>query len=316
MGPNEVVVAAQQVEVFFQPLLGACVAQCPSQEIGRALPNGQIEPLDERRVQLRRVLRVKQSFFETPRRSEHFSSFDLHDTIVPSSFENLTVETSDPEDATDDLVIELEAIGDDQWKTLEIHPVRKVTKQGKSVPVASSSHDGRRPETRPDLDRCEDPRRLFLPAGERADLIGLNLRDRESGGRSAVEPPTRTGRPLKPASDGVPGNPLHPSDRGDADTLDSEGRDLIESGSTMLETVVGCAPRRTERFSAAEAPVSVTLRRLCSVESVAYEASGLKFSVQRTFGVETAKTLHLAWALPTRQLRHSNPGSNSTTYRS
>ena len=98
MGPNEIVVAAQQLEVFFQPLLGACVAQCPSKEIGRALPNGQIEPLDERRVQLRRVLRVKQSFFETPRRSEHFSSFDLHDTIVPSSFENLTVETSDPDE--------------------------------------------------------------------------------------------------------------------------------------------------------------------------------------------------------------------------
>ncbi len=61
---------------------------------------------------------------------------------------------------------------------------------------------------------------------ERPDLIGLNLHDSESAGRSVVEPPTSTGRPLKPASDGVPGNPLHPSDRGDADTLDSEGRDL------------------------------------------------------------------------------------------
>ncbi len=48
--PNEVVIVAQQVEVLLEPLLGACVAECPSYEVGRALPDGQVQPLDERRV--------------------------------------------------------------------------------------------------------------------------------------------------------------------------------------------------------------------------------------------------------------------------
>ena len=48
--------------------------------------------------------------------------FDLDDTIVPASFEDLAVETRWPEEATDDLLVEFESIRNDQGKTLEIHP--------------------------------------------------------------------------------------------------------------------------------------------------------------------------------------------------
>ena len=67
------------------------------------------------------------------------ASFDLHDAIVPSRLENLAIETSRPEDATDDLLVEIESVGDDQWETLKGHPVGDVAHEGKRVAVASSA---------------------------------------------------------------------------------------------------------------------------------------------------------------------------------
>ena len=64
-------------------------------------------------------------------------------------FEDLAVETRWPEEATDDLLVEFESIRDDQGKTLEIHPLRKVAKQSTSVPIASPSRHRRWPEPRP-----------------------------------------------------------------------------------------------------------------------------------------------------------------------
>ena len=95
-----------------------------------------------------------------------------------------------------------------QGNAFEMHPVRNVTKKLKSIPIAAASDDGRRPESRPDLDSGEDPARPFFATDEGADLVGLELRDFESGDLLCVEPPTSARRPLEPASDGVPGNPL------------------------------------------------------------------------------------------------------------
>ena len=58
------------------------------------------------------------------------------------------------------------------------------------------------------------------------------------GDPSVVESTTHLGCLLEPASNGVPGNPLDPGDPGNADTLDSESDDRVESSSSMLETVV------------------------------------------------------------------------------
>ena len=80
--PNEVVIAAQQLEVLFEPLLRSRVAQRSPQKVGRALPDGQVQPLDERRVQCRGVLRVIERFFESPRGSNQLSSFDLQVSIM------------------------------------------------------------------------------------------------------------------------------------------------------------------------------------------------------------------------------------------
>ncbi len=240
-------------------------------------------------------------------------SFDFHDTIVPSRLEDLRVESRWAESATDDLLVEIESVGDDPGKTLEIHPVGNVAQEGESIPVASSPADGRRPEPRPDFDRDEDPSRLLLAAGERANLIGLKFVDGESDDRPAVEPTTSVGGQPEPASDSVSGNPFEPSNRGNADTLDSERRDRIEGTASMAKTVVGGALGRRERLSAPDAPVSATFPRPRSVESMAHDAPGID-SPTSTFGVQTTEVLHFAWFPSTKELRLSNSGANSTTH--
>ena len=163
----------QQLEMLFELLLRASMGERSPRQIGRALSDGQIHPFNERRVQGRRVLGVVERFFESPRRSHQLSSFDFHDTIVSSRLEHLTVQSRWTKDTTDDLLVEIESVGDDQGKTLEIHPVGDVAQQSERVSVASSSDHCRWPEPRPDFDRRENPRWPRFRAYERANLVRL-----------------------------------------------------------------------------------------------------------------------------------------------
>ena len=101
---------------------------------------------------------------------------------------------------------------------------------------------------------------------------------------------------LEPARDGVPGNPLDPSNRGNADTLDSESDDRVESNSSMLESVVGRALSRRERLSAPDAPVSTAFPGSRSVETVADDVPGTDSSVECTCGIETPAMLQFGLA--------------------
>ncbi len=181
--------------------------------------------------------------------------------------------------------------------------------------VAPLRETRRWPEPRPHFDRDEDPGCLCLSAGEGANLVGLELLDAESTDSSAVETAASGRRLLEPARDGVPGNSLDPSNRGNADAFDSEGDDRVESSSSMLETLllVGRASRRRERLFALDAPVSTAFPGPRSVESVADDASGTGFSMQRTLGVETAQLLHFAWPFLMKERVLSKSGSNSST---
>ena len=143
--------------------------------------------------QCRRVLGVIERVIKSPRGSVQRFAFDLDDAVVPARFEDLAVETRWPEEATDDFLVEFESIRDDQGKTLEIHPPRKVAKQSVSVPVASPSRHRRWPEPRPDLDCNEDPTRCLLVAHERANLVGLKLFGSEASDPSVIESTTHLG---------------------------------------------------------------------------------------------------------------------------
>jgi hypothetical protein len=93
-------------------------------EKGRpSLSDREVQPLDERRVQFRGVLGVTQRLLESPRVADQHSSLDLDDAIVPTGLDHLAVQTSWPQNARDNSLVEFESVSDDQdsfgWLCLE-----------------------------------------------------------------------------------------------------------------------------------------------------------------------------------------------------
>jgi hypothetical protein len=203
-------VAAKQFQVIFQTLLPTRVADRPPKKISRALSDREIQPLDERSVQFRGVLGVTQRLLKSPRVTDHGSSLDLDNAIVRTRLDDLAIETGWPKDATDNFLVKLEAVCGDQKGTFKIHSAGDVLKESERVSVASSPYDGRRPKPRPNVNRGEDPDRVFLAADDRPNLVSLKLRDCERCSSSIVEPTTRMGGLFEPSSDGIPGDLLLP----------------------------------------------------------------------------------------------------------
>ena len=99
--------------MLFELVVQARMGQRSPSQISRALSDRQIQPLDERSVQRRRVLGVVERLLETPRGAHQCSSFDLHDAIISSRLEHLAVESRRSEDATHHLLVEIESVSDD-----------------------------------------------------------------------------------------------------------------------------------------------------------------------------------------------------------
>ena len=83
-------------------------------KVGRALPDGQIQPLDVRSVQLLRILRGTPRPIPPPCRTGPGFPLDLDHTIIPSFLHDLTVQARSPKESSDNLTIELESVGRDQ----------------------------------------------------------------------------------------------------------------------------------------------------------------------------------------------------------
>ena len=213
---------------------------------------------------------------------------------MATRLDHLRVERRGTEDPTDDRPVELEAVGDDQGTCCELHARRDVTNERQGVPVAASPDDSRRPETRPDLNRREHPRRPRLPPGERPDLVGLQLCGDEAGGPAVAKwRHTAAARSSQRATVFQASRSI----RAIADRLTPSTRSVTTLSNVarpMLEAVLGRAFRRRARLSAPDAPVATPFPGCGSVESVADDACGLDVSVQRTRGVETAWFLHCA----------------------
>ena len=137
--------------------------------------------------------------------------FDFDDSVFPSLLDDLAVETTNPKDALDDWSIEFETIRGDQRETPVNHAGRKISEQAKGVSIAPSPDDGRKPETRPDIDRDKDPGRLFLAAHHRTNLIGLQFCDLQSNNPTIVELVAFPGRLFQPSIHRVPGKSLNPA---------------------------------------------------------------------------------------------------------
>jgi hypothetical protein len=153
---------------------------------------------------------VAQHLFQSPRVANQRSSLDLDYTVVSTRLDNPAVQTRWPKDATDSSFVKCESVRHDQRDTSEIHSTGYILKEGERVSVASSSYDSRRPEPRPDVNRGEDPDRMFFVSDDRLKLVCLKLYDGECSYFSIVEPTTKA--TFEPAIDGIPGYPLYARD--------------------------------------------------------------------------------------------------------
>ena len=119
--------------------------------------------------------------FQSPWCPDHRSPLNLDKAIVPAHVDDLAVETCWAEDALDNFPVKIKSIRGNQRNKFEIHPAGYVSKEGKCVSVTSPPNDCRRPKPRPDLDRGEDPDRLFLAEDDRANLVCLKLGNGDAG---------------------------------------------------------------------------------------------------------------------------------------
>src|SRR5262245_55297409 len=92
MRPDEIVIAAEQLNVIFETFLPAGLTDRSPPQIGRALSDREIQPLNERGVQFHGVLRVPQSLLQPPG-SDHSSSLHSDHPIVPAGLDHLTIKT-------------------------------------------------------------------------------------------------------------------------------------------------------------------------------------------------------------------------------
>ena len=212
-------------------------------QVRRSLPDRQVQSFDKRSVESRGVLGIGECLFEFRSRPDHPPPLDPDHPMVPTSLEDLTVETQWPEDSTDDVLVEFESIGHDQEVTVQFHATPSVSNQGERIAVASAPDDCRRPQARPNVDRRKDPDRLLFAAGDRANLVGLELSNIEPTDRLVVESSTPRRCSLEPTVDCIPGESLDAGDRRLVHPFDAEGGDLVESAASMLEPVVRCALR-------------------------------------------------------------------------
>jgi len=167
--------ASQQLQMILQPLPSPSVTEGPTMQERRALPKGQVQPLDVRSVQLPRILRSAPHLIPPPRRTD--PGFPLHTnyTILPALLDNLTIQARSPEKSSNNLPIELESVGCDQGEMVSRRPGTEFSEQGERVAITSFANNRRRPEARPDFDGSEDPNRMPIATDHSADLIGLQF---------------------------------------------------------------------------------------------------------------------------------------------
>ena len=146
----------------------------------------------------------------------------------------------------------------------------------------------------------------MLATHHRAHLIGLQLRDLNSGDPSIVESTTRTGCPFQPAIHRVLSYLLDSSNRGFVQTFDTQSRDLVEGRSSVLESMVKCPAVPTEGFPASLTSVSTALPPLGLVKAISNHGPGNGFPHDVTFLACASETLHGSWTLPKVNLLTQN----------
>ena len=265
---EEVVMASQQFEMSFQPFCSLSVAEGSTAEVGRALPDGQVQPFDVGSIQLPRILGSVPRLIPTPGRTNPCSPLHADHAIILSFLDDLAVQASYPEEAPDDLPIELESVSSDQGEIGSRGQIGKFSKQGERVAIAPFANNSRGPEPRPDFDGSKDPNgRMPMASDHSPDFVGLQFADMDLGDPLVVESATGGSGFLQPVINSVPSDLLDSGDRRFVHTLNTKSGDFIESSTAMLKSMIDCSQVSAEGLAAKLASESVVLAPAGCVES-------------------------------------------------
>ena len=151
----------------------SCVACALSIKISRPLPDRQVQSFNERGVELRGVLRPVKGFLELPAGADDPIPINLDNTVLAPRLHHNAIHTAIAKDLADHPSIVLEAIGGDQRRCRELAPAGHIIQEPFRIGVASSSHDGRGPQSGADLQGHKDPHRPVFAPCKGTDFFGL-----------------------------------------------------------------------------------------------------------------------------------------------
>ena len=230
--------ASQQLEMIFPSLLPSRMTKASAAEVGRALPDGQVQPFDVGSVPLAGVLRVLPDLIPSPDRTRSCLPLNTYHSIFPALLEDLAVPASRPKDSLNNLTIEFETIRRVQWNSGRCYAGKNVLEEGERVSIAPPANDRRRPEAQPAFDGGENPNRwMLLAADPCANLVGRQFTNRNLLNRLMVESTTRRSGFLQPAIHCIPGHLMDARHRGFVHTRDAHRSDFVKPTAAMREAI-------------------------------------------------------------------------------
>jgi len=262
-------------------------------QVSGAQPDGQVQPFDVGSVQLAGIFRISPRLVPSPSRTGSSFPLNAYNSILPPLLDDLTVQTWSPEESSDDLPIELDAIGGDQWKSARFHAGKNILKERERVAITALANNGCGPKTRPKLDGGENPhRRMSMTTHQGANLVGLQLSNRDFGNCLMVESTARSSGLFQPPIHGVPSNLLGSGNRGFIQTLDAQSSNFVEHNAPVLDPMIDGARVRTESFPTTSESKSTTFATAGWVESKTNYHFHRGFRAWQAIHVWTIETFH------------------------
>ena len=183
--PDDIVRAAQEVDVPVELVGATGVAGRATAQVRRALANRAGETLDERGVQGLGILRLPPRSLQPTRRADPPAPFDSDDAIVPPSLEHVTIDARRPKEALTHPNGVLEPLGRDQREAHHASAEDDVVEDGRGGSRGAAAEHAPGPQSGTHLDGRTPPCGSALGADERLSC----QRPRRSTRKIAQEPP-------------------------------------------------------------------------------------------------------------------------------
>ena len=145
--PDDMVRAAQEVDVPAELVGATGVAGRATAQVRRALANREGETLNERGVQGLGILRLPQRSLQRTRRADPPAPFDSADAIVPPSLEHVTRDARRPKEALNHPNVVLEPIGRDQRESHHASAEDNVVEDGRGVSRGAAAEHAPGPQS-------------------------------------------------------------------------------------------------------------------------------------------------------------------------